>query len=84
VSGLPQYHSDGFLCFGLKTGSDGFPSLDLKTSSSDLVILASKSPLWFLSLAIKINRASVCQLRHKTDEERTVWDMRRDLVAYFG
>jgi hypothetical protein len=45
-----------------------FPSLDLKTNSSGLVIWASKSPRQFLSLGLKTKQATICQLHHKTDE----------------
>jgi hypothetical protein len=44
-----------------------FSGLGLKTSSSGLVIWASKSPRWFLGLGLKTKWATVCQLRHKTD-----------------
>jgi hypothetical protein len=49
----------GFLWFVLKIGGDGFSGLDLKTSSSDLVIWVSKSPRWFLGLSLKTKQASV-------------------------
>jgi hypothetical protein len=62
-------------------GGGGFPVLGLKTGSSGLVIWASKSSRWFIGLSIKIKWASVCQLRHKTDGGRSVWDTRRDLTA---
>jgi hypothetical protein len=63
---------------------DGFPSLGLKTGSSGLVIWASKSPPRFLGLGLKIKRAMVCQLCHKTDGRmKTVWSTRRDLAACF-
>jgi hypothetical protein len=45
----------------------GFPGLDLKTGSSDLVICATKSRRRFLGLSFKIKRASIYRLRHKTD-----------------
>jgi hypothetical protein len=64
----PQNHWDGLFWFDLKTGGGGFPNLDLKTDSYDLVIWASKSPRRFLGLRLKIMRTMVCRLRHKTDE----------------
>jgi hypothetical protein len=45
--------------------------LGLKTDSSGLVILASKSPRQFLCLGLKIKRDLVCWLYHKTDEWRS-------------
>jgi hypothetical protein len=57
--------------------------LCLKTGSSSLVIWASKSPRWFLGLSIKTKRASVYQLRHKTDRGRSAWDTHRYLMACF-
>jgi hypothetical protein len=62
---------------------DGFPDLGLKTSSSGLVIWASKSLRWFLSLVLKVKRASIYWLRHKTDRGRSTRNMRRDLAACF-
>jgi hypothetical protein len=61
----------------------GFLDLGLKTDNSGLVIWASKSPRWFLGLGLKTKWASVCRLRHKTDEGRSARDTRRDLAAYF-
>jgi hypothetical protein len=61
-----------------------FPGLDLKTSSQGLVIWASKLPWWFLGLGLKTNKASICQLRHKTDGGRTARDTHRDLLAGFA
>jgi hypothetical protein len=58
---------DDFSSFGLKTGGFGFPGLVRKIGSYGLVIWASKSPRWFLGLALKTKRATVCRLRHKTD-----------------
>jgi hypothetical protein len=55
-------------------GGGGFFGLGLKTSSSGVVIWASKSPRRFLSLGLKIKHASVCRLRHKTDRGRSVQD----------
>jgi hypothetical protein len=63
----PQNHWDGFSQFGLKPSGFGFSGLGLKTSSYGLVIWATKSPRWFLSLGLKTMWATVCQLCHKTD-----------------
>jgi hypothetical protein len=75
---------DGFLRFSLKTGGDGFPGLGLKTGSSGLMIWASKSPYWFLSLGLKINQALVSRLHHKTDGGRMARDTHQDLAACFA
>jgi hypothetical protein len=45
-----------------------FPCLDLKIGSTDLVILASKSPQWFLGLGLRTKQTSVYRLRHKPTE----------------
>jgi hypothetical protein len=37
----------------------------------------------FGDLGLKIKRASVCRLCHKTDEGRSAWNTRRDLAACF-
>jgi hypothetical protein len=58
----------GFLVEPQNQGGGGFSGLGLKTASSGLVIWASKSPRWFLGLGLKTMWASVCWLRHKTDE----------------
>jgi hypothetical protein len=55
---------------------EDFPGLGLKTGSSDLVILDSKS-LRFLGLSLKTMWASFCQLRHKTDGGTSARDTRR-------
>jgi hypothetical protein len=93
VSGLASKPLGRFLRFGLKTGGDsflveaqnqgggGFPGLGLKTNSHGLVIWASKSPQLFLGLGLKTKQASVCRLRHKTDEGRSVRYMHQDLAA---
>jgi hypothetical protein len=73
----PQNHSDG-LQFGLKTGGDGFPGLDLKTNSSGLVIWDSKSPWRFLGLCLKTMQASVDRLHHETDGGGMAWDTHQD------
>jgi hypothetical protein len=52
----------------------GFPSLGLKTGSYGLVIWASKSPQWFLGLALKTMQASVCRLLHKINGGRMAWN----------
>jgi hypothetical protein len=62
----------GFLVEPQNQSGGGFSDLGLKTGSSGLVILASKSPRRFLGLDLKIKQASVCRLRHT----------RRDLAAY--
>jgi hypothetical protein len=49
-----------------------FPDLGLKTDSSNLMILASKSPRRFFHLCLKIKQTSVCWLHRKTDGGRTV------------
>jgi hypothetical protein len=61
-----------------------FFGLGLKTSSSGLVIYASKSSRRFLDLGIKTKRTSVCRLRHKTDRGMLAWDTRRDLATCFS
>jgi hypothetical protein len=73
----------GFLVEPQNQGGGGFPGLGLKTDSSGLVIWASKSQRWFLSLAVKTKWASVCRLRHKTDGGRSARDTCRDLAACF-
>jgi hypothetical protein len=50
---------------------------------SGLEICASKSPRLFLGLDLKTKRATVCQLRHKTDGMVTAWDICQDLAACF-
>jgi hypothetical protein len=40
-----------------------FPGLGLEIGSSGLVIWASISPQWFLSLGLKTKQTSVCRLR---------------------
>jgi hypothetical protein len=72
-----------FLVEPQNQGGGGFPSLGLKTSSSGLVIWASKSPRRFLGLGLKTKQALVCRLRHKTDGGRSVRDTHRDLAACF-
>jgi hypothetical protein len=74
----------GFLVEPQNHGGGGFPDLGLKTGNFGLVIWASKSPRWFLGLGLKIKRASVCLLCHKTVRGRLVRDTRRDLAACFA
>jgi hypothetical protein len=57
----------GFFVEPQNQGGGGFAGLGLKTGNFGLVIWASKSPRRFLGLSLKIKRASVYQLRHKTD-----------------
>jgi hypothetical protein len=71
----------GFLVEPQNQGGGGFSGLGLKIGSSGLVIWTSKSPRRFLGLDLKIKWASVCRLRHKTDEGRSARDTRRDLAA---
>jgi hypothetical protein len=51
--GLASKLAVGFLVEPQNQGDGGFSSLGLKTGSSGLVIWASKSPQWFLSLGLK-------------------------------
>jgi hypothetical protein len=71
----------GFLVEPQKQCGGGFLGLSLKTSSSGMVIWASKSPQRFLGLGLKTKQALVCRLRHKTDGGRLAWDTHRDLAA---
>jgi hypothetical protein len=82
-SGLASKPVIGFLVEPQNQGGRGFPGLSIKTGSFDLVIWASKSPRRFFGLGLKTKWASVCQLRHKTDGERSARDTRRDLAACF-
>jgi hypothetical protein len=79
-----ETRSVGFLVEPQNQGGGGFLGLGLKTDSSGLVILASKSPRRFLGLDLKIKWASVCWLRHKTDGGRSVRDTHRDIAACFA
>jgi hypothetical protein len=76
-----ETRSASFLVEPQNQGGGGFPGLSLKTGSSGLVIWASKSPRQFLGLGLKTKWASVCRLRHKTDEGRSARDTCRDLAA---
>jgi hypothetical protein len=53
-----------------------FHDLGLKTDSSGLVILASKSPGWFHGLDLKTKLAMVYQLHYKIDRRMKVCDTR--------
>jgi hypothetical protein len=70
-----------FLVEPQNQGGGGFPNLGLKTSSSGLVIWASKSPRQFLGLGLKTKQASLYRLRHKINGGRSMWDTCRDLAA---
>jgi hypothetical protein len=80
---LTSKPTDGFSVKPQNQGGGWFSGLSLKTSNTGLVIWASKSPRRFLGLDLKIKRASVCRLSHKTDGGRSAWDTCRDLVACF-
>jgi hypothetical protein len=82
--GLASKPAVGFLVEPQNQGGGGFPGLNLKTGSSDLVIWASKSSRRFLGLDLKTKKDLVCRLRHKTDEGRSVQDTRRDLATCFA
>jgi hypothetical protein len=79
--GLSSKSVVSFLVEPQNQGGGGFPSLDLKNGSSDLVIWASKSPRRFLDLDLKTKQTLICRLRRKTNGGRSVWDTRRDLAA---
>jgi hypothetical protein len=70
-----------FLVEPQNQGGGGFLGLGLKTSSSGLVISASKSPRRFFGLSLKTKQTSVYRLRHKTNGGRSVRDTHRDLAA---
>jgi hypothetical protein len=72
--GLASKPVVGFLVEPQNQGGGGFPSLDLKTGSSGLVIWVSKSPRRFLGLYLKTKQALVCRLHHKTDGGRSARD----------
>jgi hypothetical protein len=74
--GLASKSVVGFLVEPQNQDGGGFPGLGSKTSSYGLMIWASKSPRWFFGLGLKTKQASVCQVRHKTDGGRSVWDTR--------
>jgi hypothetical protein len=61
-----------------------FHGLGLKTGSCSLVIWLTKSPRWFFGLGLKTLWAMVFRLRYKPGGRmKTMWGMRRDLVACF-
>jgi hypothetical protein len=82
-SGLASKSVVSFLIEPQNQGGGGFPGLGLKIGSYSLEIWVSKSPLLFLGLGLKIKKATVCRLHHKTDGRATAWDTRRDLVVCF-
>jgi hypothetical protein len=82
--GLTSKPVVGFLVEPQNQSGGGFFGLGLKTDNYSLVIWASKSPRRFLGLGLKTKRDSVCQLRHKTDGGRSVWNTRRDVAACFA
>jgi hypothetical protein len=63
----------GFLVEPQNQGGGEFFGLSFKNGRYDLVIWASKSLRQFLDLDLKINHASVCQLRYKINGGRSVW-----------
>jgi hypothetical protein len=79
--GLASKPEVGFLVEPQNQGGGGFPSSDLKTGSSGLVIWTSKSPRQFLGLGLKTKQALVCRLRHKNDRVRSARGTRRDLAV---
>jgi hypothetical protein len=81
--GLASKPTVDFLVEPQNQGGGGFSGLGLKTDSSILLILASKSQGRFLGLVLKTKWVSVCRLRHKTDGGRLAWDTFRDLAACF-
>jgi hypothetical protein len=81
--GLASKSVVGFFVEPQNQGGGGFPGLGLKTGIYGLVIWVSKSSRRFLSLGLKTKQILVCRLRHKTDGERSAWDARRDLAAWF-
>jgi hypothetical protein len=62
--GLISKSTVGFLVEPQNQSGGSFSGLDLKTDSSDLVILVSKSPRWFLDLDLKTKQTLVCRLHH--------------------
>jgi hypothetical protein len=82
--GLASKPVVSFLVEPQNHGGGWFPDLGLKTGNFGLVIWASKSTQLFLDLGLKIKRASVCLLCHKTVRGRLARDTRRDLAACFA
>jgi hypothetical protein len=82
-SGLALKLVVGFLVEPQNQGGGEFPGLGLKTSSSGLMICASKSSRRFLGLGLKIMQILVYRLRHKIDREKSAQDTCRDLAACF-
>jgi hypothetical protein len=74
--GLASKPVVGFLVEPQNQGGGGFSGLNLKTGNYGLVIWTSKSPQQFLNLGLKIKRASVYRLCHKTDGGRSTRDTR--------
>jgi hypothetical protein len=83
VSGLTSKPLGRFSLVWPQNQSLRFLGLCLKIGSYGLVICASKSPRQFLGLGLKTKRDLICQLHHKIDGGRTVWDTHRDLAACF-
>jgi hypothetical protein len=81
--GLASKSAVGFLVAPQNQGGGGFPGLGLKTDSYGLEISASKSLQRFLGLGLKIKRASICWLHHKTDGGRPTRNMRQNLATCF-
>jgi hypothetical protein len=81
--GLASKSMMNFLVEPQNQGGGGFSRLGLKTDSYSLVIYTSKLPRRFLGFSLKIKRASVCRLRHRTDGGRSARDMHQDLAACF-
>jgi hypothetical protein len=65
--GLASKSLGRFLPFWHQNRRHVFLGLGLKTDSYGSVVWASKSPRRLLDLGLKTKRATVCQLRHKTD-----------------
>jgi hypothetical protein len=63
--GLISKPAVSFLVEPQNQGDGGFSDLELKISSSSLVIWGSKLPRRFLVLGLKTKRTMVCQLHHK-------------------
>jgi hypothetical protein len=72
-SGLSSKPVVGFLVEPQNQGGGEFFRLSLKSGSYGLVIWALKSLRQFLDLDLKINHASVYQLRYKINGGRSVW-----------